>query len=1048
MNAFDNNGSDSGPGLAVVDLRTEQTECLLGTEVTAPRLSWRIEANGRGVMQTRYRIRVAESAGALANDRSLAWDSGVINSGETLGVPYGGPPLKSMQRLWWNVEAGDNFGGTALSAPTWMEAGLLSADEWSAEWIEAEDELATADRQAGLTWIWSADPRDPRLHGFRVDFTAPPDLVDADIMVAGKDKLVGAWVNGKPLELPGRFYWGTLVSLHGALKPGKNSLCIAVTAATKGFWPPDGGAVAALLRLRRASGAIDRVVSDSSWRVTPDPPPGWYAESFDASDWTYAEASGARVFGDPRPAEPAVLLRTKFTAGDDVVAARLYATALGCYEASINGDTVADTLLAPEPSVAKRHVLYQCYDVGSLIVSGANVLAFTVADGFYAGAFSWRMERYSFGPAPRRLLAQLRIDYANGTTQWVRTGPGWRIAESAITAADIYDGQTMDARNVVDGWDRAAFDDSHWRNVTVGSRPDAALVAQTSPPLRPRRTMRASSVSEPAAGRFVFDFGQNFSGWVRVRALGVAGTRITLRYAEILHTDGTVDQLNLRRAAATDYFVLRGDADTEIFEPRFTYHGFRYVEVQGYPGLPTAEDIEAIVVYSDCRETGTMEFQAPLLGQVWKNALWSQRSNFFAVPTDCPQRDERLGWMGDIQVFLDAAAFNMEVGPFIRRYLREARAAQFGDGGYPVVVPVPLSYPELVTAGWSEAGIILPYGLWWRYGDTAVIEENWLSMERWMEFVARDNSDHIWRNNRGMDLGDWLSVDARVPDEETTPRVLCATAYWAHCARLMAEMADATGRSEAAGRYRSTFRRIKAAFGAELVTPEGVAGNGSQTSQVLALYMDLVPDELRGAAAQVLADDIAGRGMKLSTGFLGTPYLLDVLADAGRLDTVQNLLLQTGYPSWGYMVAAGATTVWERWNGDFGDVSMNSYNHYALGAVVGFFYRRLAGIAPKLPGFRRISVRPVWLPRVGEVAARYESCVGTIETRIAGDEDGITVLDLSVPPNSVAEIELPACFGWREGGVPLGDCTDIMLERVDEGLIRAEVGSGQYRFTR
>jgi alpha-L-rhamnosidase len=1034
--------------LAVTDLRAENTRHLFGTEVQSPRLSWRIEAGERGIVQTAYRVRAARDAVALAERSALLWDSGAVDGDETFDVLYGGPPLRSMQRIWWDVEVTDNFDRVARSEPSWMEAGLLAPDDWRAEWINAEDELAAADRQAQLAWIWGAEPLDPRVHGFRIDFSAASDLVDAEIFVAGKDNLVGVWANGRQAAPPKHAYWGTLQPVEGKLRPGINSLCIAATANTTGFWPADGGAAGALLRLRRADGQIDRVVSDSNWRVMPDPPAGWQAEDFDVSGWRAAQASGSRAFGDPRPPEPAMLLRTGFPVGKKLTGARLYATALGAYEARINGQPVADTVLAPEPSVVKRHVLYQCYDVGHLVTSGANALGFVVADGFYASAFGWRMERYGFGPAPRRLCAQLRLDYVDGTTEWVSTGPHWRISTSAITAADIYGGESRDARLEREGWDRPGYDDSAWRSAVAGIAPQTRLIAQVSPPLRPRRRMRAKTVSEPAAGRFVFDFGQNFSGWIRLRARGVAGTRITLRFAEILLADGTVDQSNLRQADATDCFILRGDETTETFEPRFTYHGSRYVEVRGYPGAPAADDVEAIVVYSDCRETGAMEFESPLLGQVWQNALWSQRSNFFAVPTDCPQRDERLGWTGDIQVFLDAAAFNMEVDPFIRRFLREVRAAQFEDGGYPVVVPVPLSYPDLVTAGWSEAGVILPHGLWRRYGDTAVIEENWASMERWMEFVARHNPDHVWRNDRGMDLGDWLSVDGKARDADTTPKVLCATAYWAHCARLMAEMAGATGRSQGAERYRSTFEQIKEAFEREFVTPDGVAGNGSQTGQVLALYMDLVPKKLRRKAARVLADEIAGRGMKLSTGFLGTPYLLDVLADENELATVRDLLLQTEYPSWGYMVSCGATTVWERWNSDVGDVSMNSYNHYALGAVVGFFYRRLAGIAPAAPGFRRISVRPIWMPEIGRVSARYDSCVGLIATQIDGDDDGMARLDLTVPPNCVAEVELPSAFDWSEGGDPLQAHPDVLSCRVDGGSIRAEVGAGKYRFVR
>ncbi len=1048
MNSSNENQGQVSPELAVGGLRAEHSENLFGTEVVRPRLSWRVEAGGRGVFQTSYRIRAAANAGELDAGEPLLWDSGRVDSGNSFDIPYGGAPLDSMQRVWWDVEIRDNFGRVARSQPTWMEAGLLSADAWLGEWIEAEDERSEADRKAGLQWIWSVNPLDPRCHGFRIDFEAPADLAQADILVAGKDRLEGVWVNGQAAELPDVLYWGSLLPVGATLGPGRNCICVAVTAETEGFFPVDGGAMAALIRLHRADGKIDRIVSGPDWRVMTDPPAGWCDADFDASGWGHAQASGSRAQGDPRPREPAMLLRSEFDAGQELVSARLYATALGVYEARINGKPVADVVLAPEVSVADSHVLYQVYDVGGIVQPGLNAIGITVADGFYAGAFGWRMERYGFGPAPRRLLAQLRLDYADGTTQWVSTGPDWRIAEASITAADIYGGETRDARLEPIGWDTPGFDAKHWRAAKVNNRQPARLVAQTSPPLRPKDVLHAVAVSEPAPGRFVFDFGQNIAGWARLRAVGQAGDRVTLRFAELLNADGTVDQSNLRRADATDCFILRGNPSGETFEPRFTYHGFRYVQVEGFPGTPNADDVRAIVVYSDCRETGTMNFATPLLGQVWRNTLWSQRGNFFGVPTDCTQRDERMGWMGDIQVFFDAAAFNMDVDAFLRRYLREVRAAQCEDGAYPIVVPQPQSFPDVVTAGWSEAGIILPHGLWQRYGDTAVIDENWEAMERWMNFVGRHNPDFIWRNNRGLDLGDWLSVDAVRPDDETTPRVLCATAYWAHSAQLMTGMAEATGRLEAALRYRSIHAQVKLAFGNELVSPEGVAGNGSQTSQVLALYMELVPDELRAAAARVLANEIAARGMKLSTGFLGTPYLLDVLADAGEWDTVTGLLLQTGYPSWGYMPNAGATTIWERWNGDVGDISMNSYNHYALGAVVGFFYRRLAGIAPAAPGFRRIAVRPVWLPAIGRVSARYEACVGTIATQIDGDADGIASLELKVPPNCIAEIELPIGFDWREGRAGLETATGIISCRVDGDRIHVEAGSGDYHFIR
>jgi alpha-L-rhamnosidase len=1035
--------------MRVVDLRAEYTVNLLGTEVAHPRLSWRIESDAPGVKQASYRIRTS----ARADMVEVVWDSGDVASEATVDIPCGGAPLAPMQRIWWTVDVTDTAGTVAQSQPAWFEASL-AADDWHADWIEAEDAFATADRAAGLDWIWSETALDDRPHAFRLDFDAPADLVRAEVLLAGKDHLRGVWINGQasPLDRPFDWdtylpFWGTLAAYAGDIRPGHNSVCALVEADTSGFFPVDGGAFAALVRLYRADGSVERIVSGPAWRIRPEPPADWTAPSFDTRDWIVAQPSGANVHNDPRPPEPAMLLRTTFTARGQVVSARLYATALGAYDARINGKPVSTAILAPEVSVAADHILYQTYDVTDLIARGANVLGALVGDGWYASAFGWRIERYGFGPAPRRFRAQLRLDYADGSSEWVTTGPGWRIAPSAITRSEIYDGESYDARLVQPGWDTPGFDPADWADAKIGTAPDGKLVAQTSPALERTGARRALTISEPRPGRYVLDFGQNFSGWVRIRARGPAGTTITAKFAELLNPDGTADLSNLRLAAATDSFTLAGTGD-EVFEPHFTYHGFRYVEIHGYPGVPTADDVEGVIVHSACRETGSMTFHdAPLLQTIWQNALWSQRSNFFAVPTDCPQRDERMGWMGDIQVFLDAAAFNMEVDGFIRRFLLEARAAQRPDGAYPIVVPQPLSFPDVVTAGWSEAGIILPWQLWQRYGDTAVIDENWQAMEAWMAFVARDNPDHIWRNDRGLDLGDWLSVDAIKPDDETTPRVLCATAYWAWCAELMADMAVATGRDSDTARYRDLRNRIGKAFATEFVAADGTAGNGSQASQILALYMGLVPAERRAAAAQLLADDIRQRGMKLSTGFLGTPYILDVLADAGKFEEVSALLLQTGYPSWGYMPSKGATTMWERWNGDTGDLSMNSYNHYAFGAIVGFFYRRLAGIAPATPGFRRIAARPLWFPDIGRVSASYDSVVGLIAAETDGDAAGLTRFALAIPPNTVADIELPA-GDWRAGETSLTAHPAVRNLTHHGDLIRFEVGAGAYDFTR
>ncbi len=1034
--------------MRVIDLRAEHTVDLLGTEVQRPRLSWRLE----GVReQTAYRIRAADTEAALASGH-LLWDSGAVESAATFDIPYGGPPLAAMQRVWWLVSVDSDAGSTA-SVPAWFETGLLSPHDWRGDWIEAEDPGAAADRRAGVNWVWGETSLDSRPHAFRLDFDAPTDLVRAEVLIAGKDHLRGVWINGAHCALDRDFgwdtnlpFWGTLAPYDGEVRPGRNTVCALVEADTQGFFPVDGGAFAALIRVHRADGSVDRIVGES-FRVRTDPPAGWTETAFVADGWATVVPSTSWAQGDPRPSEPVMLVRTGFSADRPVTAARLYATALGAYEARLNGEPVSGAILAPEMSVARDHVLYQVYDVTGQIAEGKNVLGAMVADGWYASAFGWRIERYGFGPAPRRFRAMLRIDYADGASEWVTTGPDWRIAPSEILKSEIYDGETVDARRIQAGWDKPGFDDTAWHRASTGRVPEARLVAQTSPQLERMGALVPVRVEEPLPGRLVADFGQNFSGTVRLRVRGQPGTRISLKFAELLHPDGTADQSNLRLARATDTFILGGGGE-EVFAPRFTYHGFRYVEVTGLPEFPSAGDITGVVIHSNCAESGAVAFpDSPLLQSIFDNATWSQRSNFFSVPTDCPQRDERMGWMGDIQVFLDAAAFNMEVDPFIRRFLLEARAAQRPDGAYPIVVPQPLSFPDVVTAGWSEAGIILPWQLWQRYGDTAAIDENWSAMEAWMAFVARDNPDHVWRRNRGLDLGDWLSVDAIRPDDETTPRALCATAYWAWSADLMAQMALATGRDADAARYRALRAAIGAAYAAEFIDAHGVCGNGSQTSQVLSLAFGLVPRPLRAAAAAHLAQDIRGRGMKLSTGFLGTPYLLDVLTDAGLTDEVAGLLLQTGYPSWGYMPQQGGTTVWERWNGDSGDLSMNSYNHYAFGAVVGFFYRRLGGIAPAAPGFRRIAVRPLWLAAIGQVRAQYRSVCGLIATETGGDAAGLNYLALTVPANTVAEVELPE-GPWRLAGRSLADHPEISSLAQGPGYLRCDVRAGSHIFTR
>lgn len=1042
--------------LRVTRLRAEHIEQPLGLAVPQPRLSWALAGRARGATQSAYRITAASSREHLQAGRADLWDSGVIRSDRCFDIRYDGSTLHSGQRVWWRVQVWDGDGrATSPSEAAWFEMGLLSPSDWQAEWLDIEDPQERADRAAGIHWIWSDAPAlAPEPQQFRYRFTLPAGVHGAQLWLSAKDDLLGVWIDGEPVGLPAERPWGSMQRIALPATPGAHVIAVSGRADPGTFMPGTGGALAALIKVWYADGTIERFTSGPHWRASRTAPAGWTGLAFDDAAWPAARPAATAPPCDPRPPRPAMFARRDFTLTKPLARARCYATALGAYELHINGKRLGTARLSPEITVARDHVLYQCYDATELLRPGVNALGALIGDGWYASAFSWMNERYALAGSPRRFLAQLMLDYTDGTRDVVVTDSSWRLADSMILSSEIYNGEVYDARRERPGWNQPGYDAFDWRTASIGARPRERLIAQVDPPIRALQTLSARAITQPSPGVYVCDFGQNFAGWCRLHVRGPAGRTVRLRHAEILYPDGNINTSNLRAARATDHYTLRGDPDGEIYEPHFTYHGFRYAEITGFPGTPTRESIEGVVAHTDAAETGALELEQPIAQQIWHNALWSQRSNFFGVPTDCPQRDERMGWMGDIQVFLDAAAFNMDVDAFIRRFMTEVRAGQTPDGAFPIVTPQPRSFPELVTAGWSDAGVILPWTLYRRYGDTAVIEENWPHMQRWVDYVAEVNPEFIWRRRRGLDLGDWLSVVSTNPDvapnpaEATTPKALVATAYWARCAALMAEMAGAIGHPEEAQRYRRMRRGIEQAFVREFVRADGTVGNGSQTSYALSLRFGLVPAALRTRAGARLAANVESRGNLLSTGFLGTPCLLDALADTGQERLAVTLLLQTRYPSWGYMIDHGATTMWERWNGNAVDQSMNSFNHYALGAVVGFMYRRLGGLNEAAPGFRRIRVDPIFDARIPRVRAHYDSCLGLISTELDGDARGLARLRLCIPPNSTAQVRLPGRpREWRADGEPLRAAV-LGPMTGSAGAFTAELASGTYELTR
>jgi alpha-L-rhamnosidase len=1035
-------------GFSVVGLAVEGRDAPLGIETVAPRLSWQLAAHRRGVRQSAYRIRVASNPDALS--RADLWDSGRIASDDCLAVMYAGATLQPRQRCFWQVQVWDEKGAAVTSAMSSWEMGLKPSD-WTATWLAAETEEMRGDRETGFVWMRGAEATADRTSKFRLSLDMPADGQGTLYLLANGPSTV--WLDGKPVVLPAfrkaQVPW--LDPAHAipiALPRGRHVLAAAVGFTPLGslFGRP-GTEIAAFLRAALSDSGTLRF-GTAGWKTATTNDSGWNNPGYDDGAW-----APTIPVTDPRPHPwppgPAILMRHSFFVTKSVMSARLYVTALGGYALHMNGEAVGDSVLEPNVSDFRKHLFYRVHDVTAMVASGENVLGVMVGDGAYA-SYATGAGRYAWGPPPRRLLVQLELTYADGTCAVVGTGTGWRAAIAPVVVSEIYDGETYDARLEKPGWASPGFDETGWWEAWTAPVPSPALIAQIAPPIRRQQTLAARSVKK-AGDAYVFDFGQNFAGWARLKVKGPAATPITMHFAEVLKADGEVDQANLRMARATDTYILRGDADGEVFEPHFTYHGFRYVQVAGFPGEPAVAALEGIVVHSNLRSTGKLDIDSPIAEQLWHNTVWSQCSNFMGIPTDCPQRDERLGWMGDANVFWDAAAFDMDVDAFTRQFMVSVRDAQGPDGAYSDFSPATFRLPALEhgpAPGWADAGVCLPWTVWQRTGDTRIIDENWEAMGRYLAFIAAHNPDFLWRHNRGSDYGDWLALDAKQPGDPTTPKDLIGTAEWAHSAGCMAQMAAATGRTDEAAKYGALRTHIAAAFAAAFVEADGTIGNGSQTSFILALRYGLVPAKLRAAAATKLVTDIKECGMLLSTGFLGTPNSLDVLADAGHGDVVYSLLLRTAYPSWGYMVAKGATTIWERWNGDVGDVAMNSYNHYALGAVCGFIFRRLAGIAPDAPGFRKIAIRPLLDARVKRVGAVYDSVVGRIATNWKQTGSGV-VGELIVPANATARVVLPTRKGQtvREGRHDITGVRGITLLQRTSRETTVEIGSGAYDFT-
>jgi alpha-L-rhamnosidase len=824
-----------------------------------------------------------------------------------------------------------------------------------------------------------------------------------------------------------------------------------VTTDASLFQPYGGPAVRSRTRYYWHVRVWDTRGHASAWSS----PAFWETGLLDRSDWT------ARWIGPPASAHdsagaPAPMLRRTFDVQGRVLSARVYVTSRGLYELHLNGHRVGEDLFTPGWTSYQNRLQYQTYDVTDLLVPGANAMGTILGDGWYRGylGFSGRKNDYGTKVA---LLLQLEIRYANGRMVRITSDSGWKYATGPIRYADIYRGETYDARLERAGWSSAHYDDHDWQPVAIAENTTAALVGPVSEPVRRTQVVKPIAIIRSPSGQTIVDLGQNITGWVRLKVRGPAGTAITLRHSEVLDKTGNLYTENLRAADQTDRYILKGDGD-QVYEPHFTYHGFRYVAIEGLPAPPTLETVTGIVVHSDLAETGTFATSDTMINRLQQNILWGQRGNFLDIPTDCPQRDERLGWTGDAQVFARTAAFNMNVSGFFAKWLADLAADQFPGGSVPWVIPNPLGGDSLQyasTAGWSDASTVVPWTMYLMYGDRGVLERQFESMRRWVDWaMRRAGPGLIWKTGG---FGDWLALhsdDASYPGA-TTGKDFIATAYLAHSADLVARAATVLGRTDDAQHYRTLFTQVRDAFRREFVSPNGRVSENTQTAYALALDFGLLDDAEMAGAARRLVDDIRAHDGHLTTGFLGTPELTHALSRNGFIDAAFALLMQRTYPSWLYPITRGATTMWERWDGirpdgSFEEISMNSFNHYAFGAIGDWMYRTIGGIDidPAAPGYKHVMVAP--RPGGGLTSARTELETGYGKLATAWHLDGnVFVLDVTVPANTSATLTLwnATAGSVTEGGAPVGQAAGVRSVQQHGSDLMVELGSGRYAFS-
>ncbi len=1052
----------------VAGLKCEYLINPIGIDAEQPRLSWLLidDDAERGQRQTAYQVLVASSQDKLSVNEGDLWDSGRVSSDKSVHIQYAGQRLGSHQACWWKVRVWDKAGkASQWSEPAFWSMGILDPEAWGAEWIghsvEMERQLDESDpgyllNYDGCQWVWSDAPRPMKPSRkdqcyFRKEIALPSDadVEWAYLLIAADDRFF-LYANGQRLSRSrdGAEAWDQSyeVELTHKLRPTEEGNVLAIMVANSKQGP---SGVAGKLVVRMSNGEDVVVPIDDSWKASSKAGEGWNETGFDDSDWSKVQtlvAQGEKPREMPELSgyavgwtqkSPSPLFRKSFELEQAVKRATVYVTGLGYYELHLNGQKVGDHVLDPAFTRYDRRILYSSYDVTEQIQQGENALGVMLGNGWYnvQTRATWNFDQAPWRDEPRALL-HLRLEMADGSVRTVVTDETWKAAPGPVWLDSVRAGEVYDARKEIPDWSRGECADADWDQASVVNAPDGHLSAQMMPPIRVTDTLKPVEKREMRPDVVLYDLGQNISGWARLRVEGVKGTKITLRYSERIREDGSLDRDNISKFNFTgpfhqDSYILKGGAE-EIWEPRFTYHGFQYVEVSISSGEISQIDIEGRMLNTDFDSAGAFRFDNELLNRIQELAHWSFRGNFHGFPTDCPQR-EKNGWTGDAHLAAEQALFNWDVAAAYAKWIDDIRDEQRDSGEIPAIIPSSgWGYSWGNGPAWDSAFLLIPWYVYQYRGDLQILEENYEAMRRYVDYVASRSPEYI----ADFGLGDWA------PAETETPRDVTSTGYFYVDASIVAQAAALLGRDADAIKYGELAKKIRVAFNKKFYKGDGSYANGSQTALSCALFQGMADPAEHKRIVERLVDEVHRKNDHLDVGILGAKYLFNTLSDHGQHELAYRIATRTTAPSYGHWLAQGATTMWENWNGE------SSLNHIMFGDICAWMYKYLVGIRvdPQQPGFKNVIIQPQPVADLSWAEARHDSMYGPIATRWDKLADHF-VLKISLPPNTTATVTLPATSleGILESGEQLKDSEGVSLLEADSRTLQLE--SGDYEFS-